>query len=393
MNLSSKEEMNEAIHRGWWLAMSGAFDGHRGVVAELARRGHPNPSRWFRDSELVRRIDEVCAQSRAATAPRESGATDDETAVWTLIRREHIAQWNRDIADFAFCHVGTSDDLWLARLGNGGLTRRGNWSEIADAFERDIESDPDPCPYLAYLARFEQRRVRIVGDMAWAAYEVVFPTGDLPHWHGPDIGHEMVVLERHGGQWKIAVFVAIDDQFGQSEAATWEVDAAGRVLRENPAARRLRDSESEVAVRGGRVRIRDEQADKALATALKRLAGLERGLPSVNEAIPVVFDPGNDQPARIWWAGARGGRLFVTTNDLALTTRRLDDASVALGLSPAQHRIVGAIVEGLSLPDAARREGVRLSTARTQLQRVFDKVGVRAQPSLVRALLSAGERP
>jgi DNA-binding CsgD family transcriptional regulator len=95
----------------------------------------------------------------------------------------------------------------------------------------------------------------------------------------------------------------------------------------------------------------------------------------------------------VWWAGARGGKLYVSTQDAALTARRLEAAAQMLGLSPAQTRLTGSIVEGLSLPDAARREGVRLSTARTHLQRVFDKVGVRTQPSLVRAVMSVGERP
>jgi D-xylose transport system permease protein len=40
--------------------------------------------------------------------------------------------------------------------------------------------------------------------------------------------------------------------------------------------------------------------------------------------------------------------------------------------------------------DAARREEVSLGTAKTQLQRIYDKVGVRSQPALVRALLEVG---
>ena len=51
-----------------------------------------------------------------------------------------------------------------------------------------------------------------------------------------------------------------------------------------------------------------------------------------------------------------------------------------------------ALLEGLALADAAERDGVSLSTAKTQLQRIFDKVGVRTQPALVRALLAVTER-
>ena len=47
------------------------------------------------------------------------------------------------------------------------------------------------------------------------------------------------------------------------------------------------------------------------------------------------------------------------------------------------------VVSGLPLTEAAKLAGVRTSTARTQLQRVFDKLGVRTQPALVRMLLTA----
>ena len=115
------------------------------------------------------------------------------------------------------------------------------------------------------------------------------------------------------------------------------------------------------------------------------------GIVSGYGAFPVLFDPGNDLPARIWWVIREGGRLLLSFNDALLTEKRLDIGAHALGLSPSQFRVVVAIAEGLPLPEIARREGVRLTTVRTQLQRIFDKVGVRSQPALMRALLSAAE--
>ena len=51
--------------------------------------------------------------------------------------------------------------------------------------------------------------------------------------------------------------------------------------------------------------------------------------------------------------------------------------------------MAGHVADGLSLTQVADRMGITANTARTHLKRVFDKVGVRTQPALVRVLLSA----
>jgi len=54
-----------------------------------------------------------------------------------------------------------------------------------------------------------------------------------------------------------------------------------------------------------------------------------------------------------------------------------------------EQRLAALVVEGLALAEIARRMGVTVNTARTHLNRVFDKVGVRTQSALVRVLLTA----
>jgi DNA-binding CsgD family transcriptional regulator len=71
-----------------------------------------------------------------------------------------------------------------------------------------------------------------------------------------------------------------------------------------------------------------------------------------------------------------------------LAEERLETAAVVYGLSPSQVRLAEQIIGGQSLGDAAERLKVSVATTRTQLQRMFDKTGVRSQPALVRALLS-----
>jgi DNA-binding CsgD family transcriptional regulator len=71
-----------------------------------------------------------------------------------------------------------------------------------------------------------------------------------------------------------------------------------------------------------------------------------------------------------------------------MTQQRLDAAAVIYGITPAQMRLVGLIVDGHDLVEAARQLSISINTARTQLRRMFEKTGVSSQATLVRALLS-----
>jgi len=64
--------------------------------------------------------------------------------------------------------------------------------------------------------------------------------------------------------------------------------------------------------------------------------------------------------------------------------QRLDAAEKTFGLTRAESRLLATLFEGCSVPQAADRLGVARSTARTHLQRVFDKTGVRRQGDLLR---------
>lgn len=376
------EQQRSALHRAWWVAMSGRFEGWREVCIEIEQRGHPKPERWFDDHRVRQKMDQVCGAARAAQPVPENDP------VWQVLQRNHIANWMRDFDSFADCHLGSPDDRWLAKVGNFGVTVRQGWQQLASAQKSDIRNDPDVCPYIAYLTRFENRVLRQADTMAWVAFDLAFATADLPHWRGPGTGHVVSTLEKMDGCWKIASFCVVDDNFGQTEAPTWHVDRNCWVIHSNPPAAALLERDDRARVEGGRFLLTDTRANEALRRAISQLADMDWGIMEVGRSLPIVYDPGNDLPVSVWWAGRRGGRLYVSADNSELLGGRLETASRALGLSPSQHRIVVAIVQGLTLPEAARLEGVRLSTARTQLQRVFDKVGVRGQPALVRSMLS-----
>ena len=80
--------------------------------------------------------------------------------------------------------------------------------------------------------------------------------------------------------------------------------------------------------------------------------------------------------------------LFLFGNS-AISESRLSSIALIFGLSPAQAKVAGLVAEGLSLAEIAGRLNITGNTARTHLNRIYEKTGVRTQPALVRVMLSA----
>jgi len=71
----------------------------------------------------------------------------------------------------------------------------------------------------------------------------------------------------------------------------------------------------------------------------------------------------------------------------AISTHKIaEDASRRFGLTLAESRLLIHLLDGLALKEAAARLAVANTTARTHLQRIFDKTGVRRQTDLQRMM-------
>lgn len=72
--------------------------------------------------------------------------------------------------------------------------------------------------------------------------------------------------------------------------------------------------------------------------------------------------------------------LFDSRQPFAGTPDRL---GALLGLSPVESRLAAALARGESLNEASATAGVRISSARTYMKRIFEKTGTRRQAQLV----------
>jgi DNA-binding CsgD family transcriptional regulator len=313
----------------------------------------------------------------------------DEADILDLIHRNRIAIWLHDLDLYQQCFVH-ADYLtrWNASRTGGVFIRQG-WDNI-EARVKHLFTDPTVrSPRNAHETTVENLMLRIDGDMAWATFDQKYPSEEQVSIV-EDYRHtrEVRVFERHGGDWRIAFWGVMNQSVTGHDAAVLHLDGEGTVTWASTQARAALATDDDLVIRNGRLRVRDSRTDQKLQAAIKWAAGLDTSFLVGRGSIPVVLEAGEGLPTRVWWLIADNGLIVFLIGDSSFSERRLDAAAAVFGLSPAQKRLAGLVAEGLSLPEIAERMAITANTARTHLERVYEKVGVRTQPALVRILLS-----
>ncbi len=166
------------------------------------------------------------------------------------------------------------------------------------------------------------------------------------------------------------------------------IDADRRLIRASEAGRRVLDKEEGLRLTLERVRgagqIDDARLDRALGMAARGEL-IEQVLPigpkgaGLSLSIVALRGAGRDLEIMLLVRDAREDRR-----------RALARAAAFFGFTGAETRLVTALYEGCSVPDAADRLGVAPTTARSHLQSVFAKTGVRRQGDLLTLLSNPG---
>jgi DNA-binding CsgD family transcriptional regulator len=311
----------------------------------------------------------------------------DRQAIIELIHRNRIAIWTNDFDLWDSCFVHAD---YMTRIGwwrGGGPYLLRGWAENS----RRLRANYPPIDLgNAYKTTIEDLSLQIRGDTAWATFVQQYPNHiHIPDHIGPGRRLETRVFERHGGEWKIALLGVLDNDAGQTGTASLRLDESGRVLWQSNAGAEALAADDDLTVKAGILHFRNRSLDHQLHEALVWTASINTGYQQRNGARPIVAEGGEGLPTKIYWIIADSGMIQFSFAQQQLDGRRLEIAAAIYGLSPAQITLAALVAEGLSLPEIAERMGVTPNTARTHLNRIFDKVGVRTQPSLVRVLLMA----
>jgi DNA-binding CsgD family transcriptional regulator len=107
----------------------------------------------------------------------------------------------------------------------------------------------------------------------------------------------------------------------------------------------------------------------------------ERGLPMPLLIFPLRGGEAGPEP------GDPAAVLFVSDPETSFGINERNIAHV-YGLTPAEARLLNALLEGRRLSDYAKETGITLNTAKTYLRQLFDKTGSARQADLLRLILS-----
>ena len=319
------------------------------------------------------------------------GEAEDREEIIALIHANRIGIWTKNFELWSGCFVHAD---YLTRWGynvQGGTSIRHGWADVSRRAIPLFAGAEMPLSLdFAHKTTVENLTLRIDGDMAWASYEQHYPQVGDPGFRGSGLTHELRVFERHEGRWKIAVLGHMGNNGFHDGAALFELMPDGTVRWASAEALERLPEDDDLVIRNGKLRVRDAACQRRLVAALAWASNVDSGYNPRRGSMPIVLEAGEGVPTRVWWVLVDAGTIYFLMDEQVMTDERLDIAAAIFGLSAGQRRLAGLIADGRSLPDAAQQMGISPNTAKTHLQRIYDKTGVHTQPALIRVLLSIG---
>lgn len=310
----------------------------------------------------------------------------DKAAVVAVIRSETEAWLRRDFEALASHWVQSPQTRRMEAFTSLGVRVDEGWDIIAARLKRIVERFPDKQAFDERV-RWEKVNIVVDGNVAWMTFDQIgSDTGD-------DRKRQLRILHRVDGDWKIACMVMMESSVEEATSPLIEVDADARILWTNRLARERIADHPGLVNAAGRLRARRRERDAGLRVAVRmafRELQSQRPLNvSPKQAWAVALGEDAAGMPLHCWVLLEDGKALVSFDDAATVAGRITDAQEVYGLSPAQVRLARLLVDGYDLAAAADLLSVSINTLRTQLQRIFDKTGVRSQAALVRSLLSA----
>lgn len=173
------------------------------------------------------------------------------------------------------------------------------------------------------------------------------------------------------------------------------VDGRGCVLHANGVADRLLSRDDGITLGEGRLQFRDKRATAAFSSALLGVTALTlrdepaQSFPSLRtaEGRPYLVTVRAVSLPETELAPPGQAKALVFVRDPSELSD-LDDELLrqSFGLTNAETKLASLVDRGLTLEEVAARRGVAITTVRTQLYSLMDKLGVNRQAQLIRLL-------
>jgi DNA-binding CsgD family transcriptional regulator len=195
---------------------------------------------------------------------------------------------------------------------------------------------------------------------------------------------------------------ALADSLDQLASAMFIVDSTGRVIHANVSAHRLIAEADVLRVTNGRIAALDPHSGRSLLEAFTAAEAGDAALGKKGIAMPLTARTGERYVAHVLplTSGARrkAGVSYAATAAVFIRKAALDLPSppeaVAseFKLTPAEVRVLFAIVEIGGVPEVAPVLGISDQTVKTHLHRIYEKTATKRQADLVKLVASYAGR-
>src|SRR5882724_6803173 len=208
----------------------------------------------------------------------------------------------------------------------------------------------------------------------------------------PHLRRAMLIIKMLKGKAAEAAMLA--DTLDGLSAGLCLVDAGGRIVHVNAAAQAILAAGDVLRSVNGQLVARDAQADRTLREVFAAAGQGDEALGIKGIAVPLTGEDGERYVAHALplTSGARRRAGIGLTAAAALFIRKTAPAvsarpeviGAAFKLTPTELRVLLAIVELGSVPEAAAALGIAGTTARWHVGRLFEKTGAKRQADLVK---------
>jgi hypothetical protein len=250
----------------------------------------------------------------------------DQAAILRVIENETAAYFNKDYEGWAACWVHAPYVRRFGWFAQGGRLISQSWEQEAAEKKEAMQQYPAPNRSVQSVVR-ENLNIRVGGKVAWVTFEQIAPeTGDPFDVQGRQ--YEGRVMEKHGGEWKIACCFQIGSPIEFVASPLLRVDERSDIVWMNKAASEQIGQHRGLTVVNGQLRARGRAANQRLQSSVRWAAGV-RGYaasqaaryiaPARRGCVPVVLSDGEADIADVCWVIAESGMTLVAFNDSRMT--------------------------------------------------------------------------
>ena len=316
----------------------------------------------------------------------------ERSAILAVIEAETEAYLNRDYDAWQKCWLDGSETRRVqTHIGTGVTVAMGD--EIKAQMKQTLSNPISWQPPENF--KRDNMNVVISPEMAWVSYH---QTGDMSSKEDAVLRqyHELKILQKIDHTWKISCLVSTQIRQNQTEVPLIEVDEFARIKWMNESAKMRLPKHPILTTKLNKLSVPSQDINKSIQDALDWLCEIRNHLtPGLGEEnVGRIVSLGQDDTgmAHVCWTLLRDGKLLIAFDDQDRLKLQIISAASAYGLSDTQSKLALILVSGADISTAAKQLKVSPNTAKTHLQRIYDKLGIRSQPAMVRMLLTAARR-